>query len=66
MKDKLLMSKTENIYRYVAVEGAIGDWACYVGKITDSVDKVKRWGDKITETRARYLFPEFSHLRWRS
>ncbi len=65
MKQKLMTSKTVSIYRYVAVEGAVNDWACYVGKLTDSVEKVRKWGDKISETRARALFPEFSHLRWR-
>ena len=63
--NKLFKTKTENIYRYVAVEGAVGDWACYYGKITDSVDQVRRYGDKIHERRARTLFPEFKHLRWR-
>ena len=65
MKQKLKMSKTDNPYLYVAVEGAVDDWACYVGKITDSVEKVRRYGDKINERRARFLFPEFAHLRWR-
>jgi len=62
---KLFMSKTDNIYRHVAVEGAVKDWACYVGSIIDSVEKVRNYGDKISETRARKLFPEFNHLRWR-
>jgi len=66
MKQRLMMSKTRNVYRYVAVEGAVGDWDCYVGSITDSVGKVRNYGDKISETRARTLFPEFAHLRWRS
>ena len=65
MKQKLMMSKIDNIYRYVAVEGAVNDWACYVGKITSSVELVRNYGDKISETRARTLFPEFAHLRWR-
>jgi len=65
MEQKLMMSKTENFNLYVAVEGAVDDWACYVGRITDSVEKVRNYGDKISETRARTLFPEFAHLRWR-
>jgi len=65
MKQRLMMSKTRNVCRYVAVEGAVDDWACYVGSIKDSVEKVRNYGDKISETRARMLFPEFAHLRWR-
>ena len=65
MEQKLMLSKTENYNRYVAVEGAVQDWACYVGRVTDSIDEVRRHGDKIHETQARFLFPEFAHLRWR-
>ena len=64
-KQKLILSKTDGHNRYVAVEGGIDDWACYYDNITKTIDEVKRHGDKINETRARYLFPEFKHLRWR-
>ena len=64
-KTKLIMSKTDGIYRYVAVEGDVDDWACYYDKKTKNLEEVKRWGDKINETRARKMFPEFNHLWWR-
>lgn len=64
-KTKLIMSKTEHYNRYVAVEGCVDDWACYVGKKTDSVEYIKDYGDKIRESKARELFPEFEHLTWR-
>ena len=64
-KQKLVLTKIDGIYKYVAVEGYVDDWACYYDKNTKTDDEVKRWGDKINETRARYLFPEFGHLRWR-
>ena len=63
---KLMIEKMDGIYRYVTVEGWIGDWACYYDKITKSLEQVKKWGDKVNESRARKLFPEFNHLRWRS
>ena len=65
-KTKLIMSKTDGIYRYVAVEGAVEDWTCYYDKKTKNLEEVKRWGDKINEIRARKMFPEFNNLRWRS
>jgi len=66
MSEKKLFSvKTHYANLYVAVEGAVGDWACYVGKNSDGVEQVRRYGDKISETEARRLFPEFNHLRWR-
>ena len=64
-KQKLVLEKTDSIYRYVAVEGYVDDWACYYDKITKTTEQVKKWGDKINESRARCLFPEFKHLRWR-
>jgi hypothetical protein len=60
-----MLSKTEYNNLYVAVEGEIGDWACYVGKRSDGIEHVRRWGDKIRESKARELFPEFAHLTWR-
>lgn len=64
-KEKMIISRTHYNNLYVAVEGAVKDWACYVGKKSDSVDKVYRYGDKISEEEARELFPEFEKLRWR-
>jgi hypothetical protein len=63
--EKLILAKEEYNNLYVAVEGAIHDWACYVGKKTDGLEHVKAYGDKISEAKARDLFPEFKHLRWR-
>ena len=65
VKAKLVLVKQDYHNLYVAVEGAIKDWACYVGKATDSVQKVKDYGDKIGEARARLMFPEFKQFRWR-
>lgn len=64
-KQKLIQSREQYNNLFVAVEGAIGDWACYVGKKSDGVEQVRRYGDKISEAQARQLFPEFNHLRWR-
>jgi hypothetical protein len=64
-RQKLIIEKTDGNYRYVAVEGEVEDWACYFDRITKTTEEVKRWGDKLNETRARYLFPEFNQLRWR-
>lgn len=64
-REKLVISKTHLYNHYVAVEGAVGDWACYVGQRQDSAEYVKAYGDKISEAEARQLFPEFKHLQWR-
>ena len=64
-KQKKLSSKTLFNRLYVAVEGAVDDWACYVGKNSDGVEQVRRYGDKISEVEARKLFPDFETLRWR-
>ena len=65
MTDKMVRSKTDYYNLYVAVEGDVGDWACYVGKKSDGVEEVRKYGDKISETKARKFFPEFEHLQWR-
>jgi len=64
-KEKLVLTVQEYNNLYVAVEGAVGDWACYVGKVSNGVQKVRDYGDKIGEAHARFLFPEFKNLRWR-
>lgn len=64
-KEKLLLSRTEYNNLYVAVEGAVNDWACYVGAKSDGVDEVRWHGYKISESKARELFPEFAKLHWR-
>jgi len=64
-KKKLMLAVREYNNLYVAVEGEVEDWACYVGKASDGFDEVKRYGDKISEKHARLLFPEFRKLRWR-
>lgn len=64
-KQKLMLSRTEYNNLYVAVEGEVNDWACYVGKRSDGIEEVRRYGDKIRESKARELFPEFEQLRWR-
>lgn len=63
---KKVIAKTHYNNRYVAVEGSIGDWACYIGKKSATVEYVKAYGDKISETEARRLFPEFEYLTWRA
>ena len=64
-KEKMIISRTHYNNRFVAVEGAVNDWACYVGKKSDTVEKIKAYGDKIGEEEARELFPEIEQLRWR-
>lgn len=65
MENKLIMTRQEGHLLFVAVEGAIKDWACYYGPTSKGADWVRSWGDKISESKARKLFPEFNHLRWR-
>lgn len=65
LNQKKVIARTHYNNLYVAVEGAVQDWACYVGKRTDTIEHVKAYGDKISETEARELFPEFEALRWR-
>lgn len=65
LNQKKVMARTKYNDLFVAVEGSVGDWACYVGKKTDSIEYVKAYGDKIREREAKELFPEFEHLRWR-
>jgi hypothetical protein len=62
---KLILSKSVSNNLYVAVEGEVNDWACYVGSIVDGFEEVKKYGYKIRESEARHLFPEFKHLTWR-
>jgi len=64
-KAKMILSKIHYNNLYVAVEGCVEDWACYVGSRNQTVEYVKAYGDKISETEARDLFPEFENLRWR-
>ena len=64
-QEKMVIAKTHGDRLYVAVEGAVKDWACYVGGKNDSLQFVKDYGDKISESKARDLFPEFENLRWR-
>jgi hypothetical protein len=61
---KMLYARIHNNKLYVAVEGAVEDWTCYVGTSAD-IDYVRKWGDKTSEDEARQLFPEFQHLMWR-
>lgn len=65
-KEKMILSRTEYHNLYVAVEGEIDDWACYVGNKDAGIGNVKAYGDKISESKARELFPEFKKLRWRA
>ena len=64
-KQKMIASITKYYNRYVAVEGEVEDWACYVGSRTQDVKTIAAYGDKISEEEAKELFPEFEHLRWR-
>ena len=55
----------------VVKEGAVGDWACYIGSVAgNSHDEeylqVLNYGAKITEQLVNILFPSFKHLRYRS
>lgn len=46
--------------RIVAVRGAIGDWAAYVGNPDASPAEVAQYGHKLTREAARQLFPNIS------
>ena len=63
--ERLKLSTLHYYNFYVAIEGSVGDWACYVGNRTQSFADVASYGDKISEEEARQLFPEFKNLRWR-
>lgn len=65
-KTKMIISRTHYNNLYVAVEGSVGDWACYFGAKSKGVEEVRCYGDKISEEEARELFPEFEHLTWRA
>ena len=54
----------------VVREGAIGDWAAYIGAVDgkrheDSVEKVASNGTKLPKALAEMLFPEFKRMVWR-
>jgi hypothetical protein len=64
-KEKLQQSRTVYHNRFVAVEGTVNDWACYVGRKDETDEYVRSHGDKISESQARELFPDFEKLHWR-
>jgi len=54
----------------VAVEGAVGDWAAYIGSVEgnnhhNEYRKVRDRGSKLPKEVAELLFPDFKKLRWR-
>lgn len=54
----------------VAVEGAVGDWAAYIGAVEGESHEhewreVKAHGTKLRREVAELLFPEFKGLNWR-
>lgn len=54
----------------VAVEGAVGDWAAYIGDVNgENHDQeqyeVARIGTKLPQEIAETIFPNWKHLRWR-
>lgn len=54
----------------VAVEGAVEDWACYIGVVRGDnhqreYEYVARRGTKLPQKIAELLFPNWKHLRWR-
>ena len=54
----------------VAVEGAVGDWAAYIGAVPgedhdEEWKRVGKTGAKLRQEVAEVLFPSFAHLKWR-
>jgi len=55
----------------VAVEGAVKDWACYIGAVKGENHErefmqVAQHGTKISEKMATMLFPDFANkFTWR-
>jgi hypothetical protein len=54
----------------VAVEGAVGDWAAYIGAVEGNNyetewQEVARNGSKLPKDVAEVLFPDFKDLAWR-
>lgn len=51
---------------YVAVQGAIGDWAAYWGKAELGEDKIRSNGSKMHPAYAFELFPWLNPEKWRA
>ena len=55
----------------VATEGAINDWAAYIGAVAGEnhiteAEGVRKHGSKLPQTIAEYLFPYFAkRFKWR-
>lgn len=54
----------------VAVEGAVKDWAAYIGAVPGKNHReewcdVRDFGTKLRQEVAELLFPHFKALRWR-
>lgn len=55
----------------VAVEGAIGDWAAYIGAVKGDnhdheYEQIAKTGNKVSEEIARAIFPAIKGLHYRS
>lgn len=54
----------------VAVKGAVGDWAAYIGSVAgqdhqNEWQEVKANGEKLSQSIAEVMFPEWKKLRYR-
>ena len=69
MEIKISWRRLDNKVIAVAVEGAIKDWAGYIGAVAGKTEnewkEVAERGTKLPQEVAEVLFPEFGSLRWR-
>lgn len=68
MKEQVIA--LDNKVLVVAVEGAVKDWAAYIGAVEGEnhareYHKVRDHGSKLPKAIAELLFPDFKKLKWR-
>lgn len=56
---------TEGI-QFVAIEGAVQDWACYYGTAHQYPEEIAHNGAKLGASEARLLFPNLQSMKYRS
>lgn len=61
----------DNRVLLVATEGAVKDWACYIGAVKGydhdmEFDEVANHGTKVRRDVAEIYFPHWKHLVWRA
>lgn len=74
VKNKMATKKEiailDNHVLAVAIEGAVKDWAAYIGAVQgknfeEEAQQIAEHGTKLPRKIAELLFPSFRNLRWR-